>query len=297
MLNRRRFTTTTLATIAGTAIIGWHGSARSSQNTFAGISDVVARMEADSGGRLGVAVLDTATGAMAGHRLDELFPMCSTFKVLCAAAVLARVDAGKEELTRLVKITPADLLAYAPVTKQRAGGEMTVAELCAAAITLSDNTAANLLLASLGGPSAVTEYARSIGDTVTRLDRNEPELNSAEAGDARDTTTPQAMARDLMTLTTATALSPASRELLIGWLVGCKTGDEKLRAGLPDNWRIGDKTGSGEHGTRNDVAVAWPPGRAPLVIAAYQTQMTAGEDRRNAFFAAIGRAVAAAIAG
>ncbi|HLG82140.1 MAG TPA: class A beta-lactamase [Bradyrhizobium sp.] len=297
MLTRRRFTTTTLATIAGTTAIGWHGSARSSQSPFGGLSDIFAGIEADSGGRLGVAVLDTATGATTGHRLDELFPMCSTFKVLCAAAVLARIDAGKEELTRSVKITPGDLLAYAPVTKQHAGGEMTVAELCEAAITLSDNTAANLLLASLGGPSAVTQYARSIGDAVTRLDRIEPELNSADAGDARDTTTPQAMARDLMTLTTGTALSPASRELLTGWLVGCKTGDARLRAGLPGNWRIGDKTGSGEHGTRNDAAIAWPPGRAPLVITAYLTQMTAGEDRRNAIFVAIGRAVAAAIAG
>ena len=297
MLTRRRFTTATLATLAGTTAVGWHrAAALSPESAFGGLTGVFAKIEADSGGRLGVGVLDTATGATTGHRVAELFPMCSTFKVLCAAAVLACVDAGKEELTRRIKITSGDLLAYAPVTKQHEGGDLSVAELCEAAITLSDNTAANLLLASMGGPSAVTQYARSIGDSVTRLDRTEPELNSADAGDPRDSTTPQAMARNLETLTLGPALSPASRELLIGWLVGCKTGDARLRAGLPGNWRIGDKTGSGEHGTRNDVAVAWPPGRAPVVITAYLTQMTADDNSRNAIFAAIGKAVAAATA-
>jgi beta-lactamase class A len=296
LLTRRRFTTTALATIAGAATAGRQASALSSDNRLGGLAATFASIEADSGGRLGVGVLDTGTGAMAGHREDELFPMCSTFKFLCAAAVLARVDAGKEQLTRRIPITSSDLLDYAPVTKQHTGGDMTVAELCDAAVTVSDNTAANLLLASMGGPSAITQYARAIGDSVTRLDRTEPELNTSEAGDPRDTTTPQAMARNLQTLTIGTALSPASRELLTGWLVACKTGAAKLRAGLPDNWRIGDKTGSGEHGTRNDIAVAWPTGRAPVVITAYLTQTTTDESSRNAIFAAIARAVAAAIA-
>jgi beta-lactamase class A len=193
-------------------------------------------------------------------------------------------------------VTSADLLDYAPVTKQHAGSDMTVAELCEAAMTLSDNTAANLLLASMGGPSAVTQYARAIGDSVTRLDRTEPELNAAEAGDPRDTTTPQAMARNLQTLTLGVALLPASREQLNTWLIGCKTGYARLRAGLPKDWRVGDKTGSGAHGTSNDIAVIWPVGRAPIMITAYLTQSTAGDDKRNAAIAAIGKAVVAAIA-
>jgi beta-lactamase class A len=174
---------------------------------------------------------------------------------------------------------------------------MTVAELCEAAVTLSDNTAANLLLASLGGPSAITAYARSLGDDITRLDRIEPELNEATPGDPRDTTTPAAMAKNLKLLATGTALSAASRDQLNAWLVGCKTGDAKLRAGLPKSWRVGDKTGSGGHGSNNDVAVIWPDGRPPVIIASYLTETTISDDQRNAVHAAVGRAVAAAIAG
>jgi beta-lactamase class A len=294
MLTRRRFTTTTLGAIAGATTIGRHASAL--DNSLSGLAEAFARIEADSGGRLGVGVLDTGTGATAGHRGDELFPMCSTFKCLCTAAILSRVDAGKEQLGRRIPVTSADLLDYAPVTKQRAGGDMTVAELCEAAVTLSDNTAANLLLASMGGPSAITQYARAIGDNVTRLDRTEPELNTAEAGDPRDTTTPLAMARNLQTLTLGVALLPASRDQLNAWLIGCKTGDTRLRAGLPKDWRVGDKTGSGVHGTSNDIAVIWPKGRAPITITAYLTQCSAADDKRNATIAAVAKAVADTIA-
>jgi beta-lactamase class A len=293
MLTRRRFSTAAFATIAGASTIGWHGSAWSSDNRLGRLAETFNKIEADSGARLGVCVLDTGTGETAGHRQDELFPMCSTFKFLCAAAILARVDAGKEQLTRRIPVTSADLLDYAPVAKQHAGRDMTVAELCEAAVTLSDNTAANLLLASMGGPSAITQYARAIGDSVTRLDRTEPELNTAEAGDPRDTTTPAAMARNLQTLTLGVALLPASRDHLNKWLVGCKTGDARLRAGLPPDWRVGDKTGSGAHGTSNDIAVIWPVGRAPIMITAYLTQCTASDDKRNAAIAAISKAVAA----
>lgn len=295
MLTRRRFTTTAFATIAGASTVGWHAPAVSSESRLGGVAEAFARIEADSGGRLGVGVLDTATGEVVGHREDERFAMCSTFKFLCAAAVLARVDAGKEQLARRLPITSADLLAYAPVTKQHAGGDMTVAELCEAAVTLSDNTAANLLLASMGGPPAITQYARAIGDNLTRLDRTEPELNTAEAGDVRDTTTPQAMARNLQTLTLGVALLPGSRDQLNAWLVGCKTGDTRLRAGIPKDWRVGDKTGSGAHGTSNDIAVIWPKGRPPVMVTAYLTQCPAADDKRSAAIAAIGKAVADAI--
>ncbi|WP_245286425.1 class A beta-lactamase [Bradyrhizobium sp. ARR65] len=265
------------------------------ESGLARLPDAFAEAEADSGGRLGVAVLDSAAGAAIGHRENEHFPMCSTFKVLAVAAVLSRIDAGKEQITRRIRIAPGDLLAYAPVTQQHVGADMSVADLCEAALTLSDNTAANLLLASLGGPSAVTQYARALGDDLTRLDRVEPDLNTADAGDLRDTTTPLAMARNLTALATGTALSPASRELLINWLIGCKTGDAKLRAGLPKTWRVGDKTGSGAHGTSNDVAVIWPPGRAPLIVTMYLTETALPDDKRNATFAAIGREISAAL--
>jgi beta-lactamase class A len=164
-------------------------------------------------------------------------------------------------------------------------------------VTLSDNSAANILLASMDGPSSVTALARSLGDGITRLDRIEPDLNEAAPGDARDTTTPAAMAKNLKALATGSALSVASRDQLIAWLVACKTGETKLRAGLPKSWRVGDKTGSGSHGSSNDVAVIWPDGRAPLIVTSYLTETAAPDDKRSATHAAVGRAVAAAIAG
>jgi beta-lactamase class A len=238
-------------------------------------------------------VLDTADGAIAGHRIDERFAMCSTFKVLAVAATLARVDSGQEQLARRVAIEPGDLLSYAPVTRTHVGPDgMSVVELCEAAVTLSDNTAANLLLRALGGPPALTRYAQSLGDDATRLDRNEPELNEATPGDVRDTTTPAAMARTLAKLTTAEALRPPSRDLLIGWMIGCKTGSARLRAGLPQGWRVGDKTGSGDRGTTNDIAVIWPKDRAPLIVTSYLTESSANDESRNAVHAAVGRIVA-----
>jgi beta-lactamase class A len=218
--------------------------------------------------------------------------MCSTFKILVAAATLAKVDAGQEQLARRVRIKPSDILSYAPIAKEHVGGDLSVGELCESAMTLSDNTSANLLLASLGGPVGLTQYARSLGDELTRLDRIEPELNEAEPNDARDTTTPASMAHNLLELATGTALSAASRDQSIAWLVACKTGEAKLRAGLPKAWRIGDKTGSGGHGTNNDVAVIWPAERPPVVITAYLTQSAATDDKKNAILASIGRTIA-----
>ncbi len=256
-----------------------------------------ARLEAESGGRLGIAILDTGTGRRAGYRSNERFPMCSTFKVLACAAVLARVDAGRESLNRRVHFGASDLLSYAPVTRERAGdGGMAMGELCAAAMTLSDNTAANLILASLGGPPAVTRIARLLGDRMTRLDRIEGGLNEATPGDPRDTTSPHAMASNLRALATGNFLSKPSRDQLVTWLVACRTGNEKLRAGVPAAWRIGDKTGSGGHGTTNDVAVIWPPGRAPVIVCAYLTETAASLEKANATFVNLGRALQTALA-
>jgi beta-lactamase class A len=299
MISRRRFVVGAGAgtTVAGFGMLGG-GRDRAAAASLAEKLDIPT-IEAASGGRLGVAFLDTTTGARAGHRADERFPLCSTFKVLAAAAVLARVDAGQERLDRRIRFAASDLVVNSPATKERAGTQegMSLDELCAAAMTMSDNTAGNLLLAALGGPEALTAYIRSLGDATTRLDRIEPELNEARPGDPRDTTTPAAMAANLRTLLLGNVLAAPSRERLTAWLVGNKTGDARLRAGLPKGWRVGDKTGSGGHGSSNDVAVIWPDGRAPVIVASYLTETTGTDDQRNAAHAAVGRAVAAAISG
>lgn len=253
-------------------------------------NEVLVELEKKSGGRLGVAILDTESGERAGRRVDERFPMCSTFKLLLAAAVLARVDANAERLDRRIDFGERDLLEHAPVARARVKeGALSIAELCDAAITMSDNTAANLLLQAIGGPAALTAYVRTLGDTATRLDRNEPMLNEALPGDARDTTTPAAMLGCVEALLVGGALAPASRERLTAWLVANKTGDQRLRAGVPKSWRVGDKTGTGERGTTNDVGILWPPSRKPLLIAAYITDSSAPLAARNAVLAGVGR--------
>jgi beta-lactamase class A len=255
----------------------------------------LAQLDLSTGGRLGVAILDTSNNNSAGLRSQERFPMCSTFKLLAVGAVLARVDQQKEQLDRMVHFAQSDLVTYSPATEKRIEG-MSVRALCEAAITLSDNTAANLLLASLGGPAGVTSFARTLGDQFTRLDRNEPDLNEALPGDPRDTTTPESMVSNLRALVLGDALSPGSRAQLTEWLVDCKTGDKRLRAGLPSTWKVGDKTGSGKQGTTNDVAVLWPPRKPPILVAAYLTGTTLDDDHRNAILASVGKLVASAVA-
>ncbi len=253
----------------------------------------LAALEQGSGGRLGVSILDTGTGRRVGRRSDERFLMCSTFKLLAVAAVLARVDQGIEQLDRHVVFDKTVLLDYAPVTSRHVGAPgMTIATLCEAAITLSDNTAANLLLSTIGGPSKVTAFVRGLGDRSTRLDRTEPELNLGSPGDIRDTTTPDAMLASMHKLLLEDALSAISRKQLLAWLRGCRTGAEKLHAGFPAHWPIGDKTGSGSHGETNDVAIVWPPGRRPLLITAYYAESNADAAGRNAVLAAVGRIAA-----
>lgn len=250
------------------------------------------------GGRLGVFALDLNRGRGVGHRAGERFPMCSTFKWLLAAAVLARVDAGAERLERRVVYGRDALLDHAPVTAPRVGPPgMTVAELCAAAVGLSDNPAANLLLDAVGGPAAVTAFARALGDDVTRLDRREPELNDVPPGDPRDTTSPAAMAGALRGALFDGGLSPRSAGRLADWLIASPTGAKRLRAGWPADWRVGDKTGTGPRGTTNDVAVAWPPGRGPLLVAAYLTDCAAPLDEREAALAVAGRLAREALTG
>lgn len=262
-----------------------------------GISRGIAALEARSGGRLGVAALDTGSGATFDHRGDERFAMCSTFKALVAGLVLARVDQGKERLDRRLRYGKDVLVSHSPTTEKHLGDGLTIGQLCEATVTLSDNAAANLLLDTFGGPPALTAFVRTLGDKVTRLDRREPELNVVGPGDERDTTSPRAMLGSLRALTLGAALSPASRQQMVAWLVANQTGDKRLRAGLPAGWKVGDKTGSwgdGRVGTTNDIAVIWPPGRAPILITAYLAQAKVDDDARNAVIAEVARLVVAA---
>ncbi len=283
-MRRRDFT---FALFGATA--AWPALARDQART---IKEIEA-LESQSTGRLGVAVLDTGTGARLAWRGDERFPMCSTFKALAAAQVLTRVDQGKDELGRRIVFSAADLVDYSPVTKTQVGAPgMTLAALCEAAVTVSDNAAVNLMLKDLGGPKGFTAWCRSIGDPVTRLDRWETAMSESAPGDPRDTTTPSAMVETLRRLTLGDILTPASRARLNGWLVANQTGDTRLRAGLPKAWKVGDKTGSGGHGTTNDIAIIWPPNRAPILVAAYLTGSKGGPEARNAVLAEVGRIVA-----
>lgn len=257
------------------------------------IEQALAELERRHGGRLGVAILDTGSQRLIAHRGDERFAMCSTFKALAAAYVLARVDREEEDLSRVIVYGKEQLVPYSPTTEKHTGdGGLSVGSICEAAVTLSDNTAANLLLDSFGGPSALTAWLRSTGDQVTRLDRREPDLNENRAGDPQDTTTPIAMLRSLRALILGDVLSGASRDQLIAWLVSNTTGDKKLRAGLPKGWRVGDKTGSGANNASNDVAVIWPPNRPPLIVTVYYTGAKASGDQINTLMADVGRLVA-----
>jgi beta-lactamase class A len=258
---------------------------------FRSLPAAFARLERANGGRLGAAVLDTATGERAGYRADERFPMCSTFKFLLVSLVLRRVDRHEETLDRPIPVPQKSLVENSPLTEPHAGGAMTIAELCHAALTRSDNTAANLLLETAGGPAGVTGFARSIGDRVTRLDRNEPTVNESRKDDPRDTTSSRAMTEDLRNIFLKNVLTPASVGQLTKWMSEGPSGFDRLRANLPEGWRAADKTGSnGEH-TSNDVAMFWPPNRPPVAVAVYITQCPGPENKRAAMLQEIGQMV------
>ncbi|HLX00834.1 MAG TPA: class A beta-lactamase [Trinickia sp.] len=255
----------------------------------------LAKLEASSGGRLGLAAIDTGSDARLAHRADERFAVCSTFKVIAASATLKRSESEPELLERRVMYAEQDLVNYSPITKPHVASGMTVAELCAAAIDYSDNTAGNLLMKILGGPQAVTAFARSIGNDTFRLDRWETELNTAIPGDLRDTSTPASMAHSLRQLALGDALAPRQREQLQAWLRANTTGGKRIRAGVPADWQVGDKTGTGDYGTTNDIGVVWRPSGAPLVIAIYFTQQRQDASPRDDVLATAARIVAGAL--
>ncbi len=252
----------------------------------------LAAYERQTGGRVGVYAHDLGTGRKLAWRADERFVICSSFKASLAACVLHRVDRREERLDRIIAYGAEDLLGYAPVARENlAKGGLPVEEMCRAAVEVSDNTCANKLLASIGGPAALTAFWRSAGDQVTRLDHNEPELNWSKPGDPHDTTTPAAMAANLRRFVLGDVLSPASRQRLTEWMVRCQTGADRLRGGLPAGWRIGDKTGNNGSDAAGDIAVAWATPDRPILIATYVQGGSPTPEQIKAVFAAVGRMV------
>ena len=250
-------------------------------------------IESRLGARVGLAVYDTGRDTSWLYHADEHFPMTSTFKALACGALLHQVDTGQIRLDQTVRVTQSDLIPYAPVMEKLVGQEVSLADTCSAALRLSDNVAGNKVLESIGGPRGLTGFLRSIGDPTTRLDRWEPELNEATPGDLRDTTTPSTIANTLRSLVLDDALSAASRIQLTAWLVADEVGGPLLRASLPRDWRIADRTGAGGHGSRGIIAVIWPPGRAPVVAAIFITGTDATMDLRNCAIAELGEVLTA----
>jgi beta-lactamase class A len=276
--------------IAG--IVASPAFAKHAPNKLAKAHSALKAIETSAGGRLGVATLDSGGTLAIDYNAEQRFAMCSTFKFLAAAATLKRVDDKADHLDRVVSYGEADLLDYAPVARRHVqDGGMMLAALCAAAIEYSDNTAANLLLREMGGPPALTRFARAIGDPVTRLDRNEPTLNEAKPGDERDTTSPAAMLADMRKILLGGVLQPDSRGQLDAWLAANTTGAKRLRAGLPSDWQVGDKTGTG-NGAFGDIAIIRPPGRQPILATVYLAESKLSAAERDKPFADVGEVIA-----
>jgi beta-lactamase class A len=295
MISRRGFALGALAVMTSACVSSPHSAEQDSGDYPKGFEAIRASLGPRA--RIGVAAIDTGTGRVLRHDADSRYAMASTFKLPLAAALLARVDRGAISLSDTLPFQPGDPLGHSPVVQANlARGSMTVGELCAAIVQQSDNSAANLLLRRIGGPAALTRFFRASGDTVTRLDRYEMELNSNLPGDPRDTTTPAAMASLIRNLLTRDALSSGGRKQLAEWLTTSVPGPDRLRAGLPANWRFGHKTGTGARGAHNDVGIAWPPGRPPIAIASYQDGGDAAPEVRAAAHAAVAHLVAKAFA-
>jgi beta-lactamase class A len=238
----------------------------------------LAELERASGGRIGVVGCTPAAARAFQHRAHERFPLCSTFKLMLAAACSSAARKTPACCQRPMSYGKSDLIANSPITEKHVATGMSVADLCAATIQYSDNAAANVLLKLLGGPAEVTAFARRIGDQAFRLDRTEPELNTSIPGDLRDTTTPAAMSDSVQRLVLGDALGAGQREQLKTWLLGNTTSTDRFVAGVPAGWKVGDKTGAGSYGSNNDVGVLWPPAGAPLVLSVYLTFRAEGRE-------------------
>jgi len=259
------------------------------------LHEVIEELEERLDARIGVAVVDSESGQTWHHRGEERFPLTSTFKPLACAALLSRVDAGSESLSRAVEVRQEELVTYSPFTQDFVGSSITLADACEAAITLSDNTAGNLLLAAIGGPAGLTAFLRKSGDQYTRLDRTEPDLNEATPNDPRDTTTPIAMVHTLKALLQGGALSDTQAQRLESWMIADRVADALFRSRLPAGWSIADKPGAGGHGSRALIAVLYPPDRAAVFAAVYVTETEASFAARNSAIADIGAAIFSAV--
>ena len=255
----------------------------------------LAALEHAAGGRLGVAAWRLGSELRVAYRADERFPLASTFKAMLAAAVLARSVSQPGLLEQHVRYEKKELVTYSPITEKHLADGMNVADLCAATLQYSDNSAANFLMTLLGGPQAVTAFARSIGNTVFQLERWETELNSAIPGEVRDTASPVSMAHSLQQLLLGNSLPAPQRQQLDTWMRGNTTGDKRIRAGVPAGWQVADKTGSGAYGSVNDIGVAYPPSGAPLLIAVYYTREQKKADTNQDIITAATRIVTAAL--
>lgn len=263
--------------------------------TSAATTRALDALERRDDARLGLVAIDTGSGATVTHRAGERFAFASAAKVFIAATVLD--DARSGDLDAVVPIEQRDLLSYAPVTSQHVGSGMTVRALLDAMLRSSDNTAANLLVARVGGPSVVQQWLRGIGDQVTQVVRVEPDLNEATPGDERDTTTPAQFAADLRTVLLGDALRPEDRKMLVETMAGTTTGAATIRAGVPTGWSVVDKTGTGSYGVRNDIGIVTPPGRAPIVLVVMTSRSRADAKPVDALVAAATKVTVAALPG
>lgn len=289
MLARRQFLKFGGSALAGVFAVPALARVAGSVPTPTPVADDFAALEKLSGGRLGVCLWHPASGARYGHRMDERFPMCSTFKFLLAAAILRRADLGQLSLDQRVVVRESDILGNSSLTERHVGKDMTVRDLCRATMIVSDNAAANLLLPLVGEPAGLTAVLRDSGDRITLTARYEPEANRFALDDPRDTTSPAAMAGNLQRFVLGDVLDAASRQQLADWLIDNQTGDERLRAGLPDGWRVGDKTGSNGKDTTNDIAVLWPTGGGtPWVLTSYLQGSALDDDGRSGILRRVG---------
>ncbi|WP_175853002.1 class A beta-lactamase [Burkholderia anthina] len=255
----------------------------------------LATLEKASNGRLGVAVLDTSNGTRIAYHARERFPLCGTYAVSAAAAILARGALDASLLPRRILYRRYDVVTGSPVTESHVDTGMTIAQLCVAMLQSGDKGAGNLLMNVLGGPQAVTAFAHESGDTTFRLDRWEPELNDAAPHDVRDTSTPVAMVDMMKRLLLGDTLGEPQRAQLTAWLAAGARGATGIAAGVPSGWRIADKAGSGGYGTTTDVAVVWPPSRAPIVMAISFTQPRADAPARADVVASAARIASRAL--
>lgn len=258
-----------------TSSLGAQGYAHPADNNTNSISHFqkkISELERSADGRIGLSALNTSNQAILQHRAQEPFPFCSTSKFMVAAAILKKSESNPQFLDKTITYKKSDLAPYSPATEKHLDAGMTVGELSHAAMTLSDNTAMNLLIQELGGVKNITHFARSIENKSFRLDRTEPTLNNVTPGDLRDTVTPEDMGKSLYELGLGTALKTPQRNQLQTWLKQNTTGDKRIRAGTPSTWVVGDKTGGCDYGTTNDIAIIWPKHCDPIVISIYFTQ-------------------------